>query len=118
MNIGNNLLLRHLLTQSVFPSTDKEMYVAYLILNKRWPEIVLWSMDGYHADAIVSYKEKLLIDNRGIRKWEGDFDWEKCSMLKVYEQEPTTSQLVTTWMEAVGDSAWEMRMFIKELCNE
>ena len=118
MNLNNNLLLRHFLTQSIFPSTDKEMYVAYLILNKRWSDVALWSMGGYHADAIVNYKERLLLDDRGLRKWEGDFDWSKCSILKIYEDKPTTVELVTTWMKAVGESEWDMQRFIKEVCSD
>lgn len=75
-NLREKNLLSHFLDQTLFPSSDKELWLSYLVLKSKYPNITYWSYDGFHVDAIVDYEIKLILvqhakEQAAIYEWTG-----------------------------------------------
>jgi len=65
-------LATHLIRQTLFPDKDKPQWMAYLILNQKYPKLTYLSMDGYHCHGIADYSEDKMFywqDRGNILNW-------------------------------------------------
>jgi len=117
--VGKNLL-SHFLDQTLFPSSDKELWLSYLVLKSKYPNITYWSYDGFHVYAIVDYEMKLILAQRGneqaaIYEWTGLFEWEKVRVVHSFDEDLyklCSSEIVNCWMGIVGETVESKRKWV------
>lgn len=108
----SNLLLMHFVDQTFSPSKDKELWLAYAVLNNKYSAVVYWCVDTFHVEAIVDQEHKLILAQRHggqaeLSKWEGDFEWDKLSPLHSFNKHIdtlTTTEIVNAWMQVMGET--------------
>lgn len=119
-NLEQKNLLSHFLDQTLFPSSDKELWLSYLVLKSKYPNITYWSFDGFHVDAIVDYEMKLILAQRGkeqatIYEWTGLFEWEEVRAVYSFNKDLyklCSSEVVNYWMGFVGETTESKRKWI------
>ena len=96
----------HLIQQTLFPDQDKPQWLAFLILNKRYPKLTYLSMDGYHCQGIADYSEGKMFYWQD-RYQGGILNWTNKSLFKVISKDfcdMTTEEIVNTWMELCAET--------------
>lgn len=118
--MNNKNLLVHFVEQAITPTKDKDLWIAYLILNRKYPDVRYWAVDTFHVEAIVDYEQRLILGQRHgeyskLSSWEGEFDWDKLNTLHEFNtdlEKLTAYEIVNTWMGAIGESLESKRTFI------
>ena len=96
----------HLIRQTLFPDQDKPQWLAFLILNKRYPKLTYLSMDGYHCHGIADYSEGKMFYWQD-RYQGGILNWTNKSLFKVISKDfcdMTTEEIVNIWMDLCGET--------------
>ena len=101
-----NKLATHLIRQTLFPDQDKPQWMAFLILNKKYPKLTYLSMDGYHCHGIADYSEGKMFYWQNCYKG-GILNWaDKTLIMSLTKNfcDMTTEEIVNIWMDLCGET--------------
>lgn len=99
-------LATHLIQQTLFPDADKPQWLAYVILNEKYPSLTYLSMDGYHCHGIADYSESKMFYWQDRYKG-GILNWvDKTLALPMSKDfcDMTTEEIVNIWMDLCGET--------------
>lgn len=99
-------LATHLIRQTLFPDQDKPQWMAYLILNQKYPKLTYLSMDGYHCQGIADYSEGKMFYWQD--RYEGGIlNWTDKTLIMSPEKDfcdMTTEEIVNVWLDLNGET--------------
>lgn len=108
-------LLKHFVEQSVIPDGDSQQWLAYVLLQTKYPKLTYLSFDGYHCHGIADYSEDKMFywQDRykgGILNWR-----EKIVILPLYKDfcDMSTFEIVNIWMDLCGETDETKKAFIE-----
>lgn len=97
MRMSCEIFKKHMVDQHTSPDTDSDLWVAYIILLEKYPNLSYWSYDGYHAHALCDYSLKTPY------VWKGSsiINWEtKETDYLTFDIESLTSrEIIKIWSE-------------------
>ena len=99
--ITDKLFKQHILENTMLPGNDGQLWVAYIILSQKYPELTYWSWDGYSCDALADYSINLVWRDKEI------IDWTTKQVIAITEKnfwETDTTSIVNTWMRMCGET--------------
>jgi hypothetical protein len=112
----NNLNI-HLIEQTLFPDDDKPQWMAYLILNARYPNLTYLSMDGYHCHGIADYSENKMFYWQGYCQ-DGVLNWRDKSLISSPPKDfcdMSTEEIISVWMGINGETDDSKRKWLNNL---
>jgi len=99
-------LAYHFVEQSLFPSDDKPQWLAFLVLNKLYPNLTYLSMDGYHCHGIADYSEGKMFYWQD--RYEGGIlNWTDKTLIMSPPKDfcdMRTEEIVNVWTELNGET--------------
>jgi len=93
------ILEGHLINEAFTPSLDHNAWVAYLVLNQRYPKLTYWSYDGYHVHALADYTNDLVWRDNKLIRWSTK---EELVTIQEFCDSPT-SYITNTWVRVVNE---------------
>lgn len=107
----------HMVEQLLFPSQDKQLWLAVMALRTKYPNVSYWSFDGYHAQALCDYSlptPMVWCDNR-VRSWyNGDYGDVILETPK-HILDMQTDEICNIWLQAIGETEESKRDWIRML---
>ena len=107
----------HLIRQTLFPDQDKPQWLAFLILNKRYPKLTYLSMDGYHCHGIADYSEGKMFYWQD--RYEGGIlNWTDKTLIMSPEKDfcdMTTEDIDNIWTELNGETEESKKVWLRSL---
>lgn len=82
------------------PHTDRERFLAFMLLKQKYPKLTYWSHNGYDCDALADYSFQVVWDKQEI------IDWETKNTFKTTEKsffDCTMTEIVDTWVEVLKE---------------
>lgn len=112
-------LATHFVQQSLFPEPDKPQWLAYLVLNQRYPNLTYLSMDGYHCHGIADYSEGKMLYWQDSYKG-GIVNWVDKTLIYVPVKdfcEMSTEEIIYTWMNVCGETEGSKLNWLNSMRN-
>lgn len=100
-------LIKHIIQQFTLPDIDKEQWLAYMILYRRYPNLTYLSMDGYHCHGIADYSEGKMFYWQGYTYKGGILNWTDKTLITSPTKDfcdMTTEEIITEWMNLNGET--------------
>lgn len=107
----------HFIQQSLFPEQDKPQWLAYLVLNQRYPNLTCLSIDGYHCHGLADYSKGKMLYWQDRYKG-GILNWENKSVIKPILKnfcDMQTEEIINIWMEVCGETEQSKLEWVRSL---
>lgn len=102
MKISDEIFKKHMIDQHTRPDADSELWVAYIILLEKYPNIGYWSYDGYHAHALCDYS----LNTPYVWKGNSIINWntKEVDYLTFDLESLTSREIIKIWNDVVNEN--------------
>lgn len=99
--ISDDLFKKHILENTILPGPDSQQFMAYIILQQKYPHLTYWSWDGYSCDALADYSKGIVWKDNEV------IDWMTRQVVAHTTKsfwDCSTTEIVNTWMKFNGET--------------
>lgn len=99
-------LTYHFVHQMLLPEQDAQQWMAYVLLQKLYPNLTCLSMDGYHCHGIADYSEGKMFYWQD-RYQGGILNWTDKTLIMSPPKdfcEMSTEEIINVWTELNGET--------------
>lgn len=86
--------------QMLYPSMDKEQWLAFLTLKERYEHLTYMSYDGYSCDGLADYTKNIVWVKDEIIDWTTK---DVIEQVKVF-WECSSTEICSVWMKVNGET--------------